>query len=77
MPLSLYSVLRSNFAYTIPICNQESINSENFRKLVEMEISLQDAKNIRENRTYFMIEEGDHYLEDSGFVVNRAFKARG
>ena len=43
---------------------------------MEIKVSLQDPKNIRENITFVTREEVNHYLENSGFVVNRGFKAR-
>ena len=77
MMLSLYSVLSSNFTYPIPICKQESMSAENFRKLMEMEIFLQDSENLRENLTCVIREEGGYYPEELGFIVNRGFKSRG
>ena len=76
MQSSFYSVLSSKFKYPIPIYKQESMSGENFRKLMEMRISLQDAENLRKNLTCAIREEGYHYLEELGLFVNRGFKAR-
>ena len=53
------------------------MSGENFKKLIEMKISLQDAKTLRKNLTCVTREEGVYYLEYSGFIVNRGFKDRG
>ena len=52
------------------------MGGENFRKLMEIKISLQDAKNLRKNLTCVMREEGDHYLEELVFIVDRGFKEK-
>ena len=75
MPSFLYSVLRSNFLYPIPIWNRESTSAENFKKLMEMDIYLQDIKNLRKNITPVMREKLDSYLEELVIILNRGFKA--